>query len=123
MSEDFRYTYSLKHGREMFVVRSNDFRELLESREEVIETLSLEEGFPGESPPEERAEAVANAPRTKRPYKHPGDACGNNCGGILQLKDSTNSQTKQPFQFLGCSNFPECEFTAYLSKFPKKAKA
>ena len=58
-------------------------------------------------------------PRKKKRYMHQGDDCLDCDDGQLVARTS-KKDGEDPFNFLGCSNFPRCEFTAYQSKYPKK---
>lgn len=63
----------------------------------------------------EELKAVVNPPRKKKPYLQAGDPC-QSCDGYMTLQTGTNRKSGGTFEFLGCSRYPDCEFTAYLSK-------
>lgn len=57
----------------------------------------------------EELKPIVNPPRKKRKSLFPGDPC--DCGGSFVIR-----QNRSGGQFLGCSEFPECEATALIDK-------
>ncbi|HZS10412.1 MAG TPA: hypothetical protein VFD58_36620 [Blastocatellia bacterium] len=65
----------------------------------------------------EEFKAIVAPPRKKKPYLHAGDPCPNeNCGGYLAPQTARNRRTGGEYQFLGCTEFPACQETAYFAK-------
>ncbi|HZS04323.1 MAG TPA: hypothetical protein VFD58_05760 [Blastocatellia bacterium] len=61
--------------------------------------------------------AVVAPPRVKKPYLKQGDPCpAENCDGFMTQQKGRNRKTGHEYDFLGCSNWPGCEQTAYIAK-------
>lgn len=57
--------------------------------------------------------------RKKKRYMHEDDNClGCDEGRMVHRESKKDGEDE--FHFLRCSTFPRCEFTAYISKYPKK---
>lgn len=120
MDELAKFTHSIKSdGTEMLVIRTDSEEELLQIRERLFQSIVF-------YPPTQQPKLVATPPpqqqeqQPKKPYLSEGDAC-HACKGRMVLKTATNRGTGREFPFLGCSNFPNCEFTAYVAKQSRRA--
>ena len=56
-----------------------------------------------------------------KPHLKEGEKC-HQCEGFLTLQVGNNRKTGKEYQFLGCSNYPACTFSAYLAKEPSPAQ-
>lgn len=135
-------TWSVKSdGSEMLVIRHNDPEELLKLRvffldvipktgklnieqrekraqkqQEVQSDQQLEQLI--KQPPKQ----PINETKGEKPiYMHEGDSCQKCDDGFMAVK--SYQKEGQSRQFLSCSNYPACKFTALISKYPIKAKA
>jgi len=102
-----RFTYNVRGGNESLTIRTDDEEELKVLRD--------------------RWKAVISPPRRKLPYLHSGDEClREGCNGVMITRTGTNRKTQQPYNFLRCSAYPKCNFTAYIEteeNTPEEAQA
>jgi hypothetical protein len=65
----------------------------------------------------EEFKTIVNPPRKRKPYLHPDDPClADDCNGFMTVQTGRNRKSGGEYQFLGCSNWPKCDFTAYIAK-------
>ena len=101
--DGFRFTLNLRNGNEALTIRTNDETEL--------ETLR------------EKWKPVIAPDRKKLPYLHIGDPCqADNCDGKMELRNSTNRKSGQPYSYLRCDHYPECQFMSYVEPKAKEAQ-
>ena len=115
-----KFTHSIKSdGSEMLVIRTDSEEELIAIRNRlfprIVFNTPTEESAKAETPAEPQKENSTG----KKPYLQEGDGC-HACNGKMSIKTATNRKSGKEFNFLGCSNYPNCEFTAYV-KQQKKA--
>jgi len=91
-SLDTKLTYNCRTDTESLTIRTNSEREL----EELIARWKFR-----------------IVPKAK-PKMNDGDKCPE-CGGFLTTQTGTNRSTGKVYNYLGCSNFPKCQFTCYLA--------
>jgi len=123
MDDLAKFTHSIKSdGTEMLVIRTDSEEELMQIRERFFQSIVF---YPPsqqprlvEAPPPPQQQQEQQPP--KKPYLSEGDRC-HACNGRMVVKTATNRGTGREFPFLGCSNFPNCEFTAYVAKQSRRA--
>lgn len=119
-----KFTHSIRSdGTEMLVIRTDSEEELIEIRNRLFPRIAYgnpPDEPPAEQPKEEPKKQEKPTLSLKKPYLNEGDSC-QVCDGTMSVKKATNRNTGNEFNFLGCSNYPECDFTAYISKQKKRA--
>lgn len=150
IGENATFTYSIKsNSEEMLVIRHNDPEELLrlrafflqvipkdgelnkkerEKRSQAHQDKPVEEKKADPIQPPARAKTAEHKPTNEarkenkgdKPYMHESDDCPDCEGGFLEVCTAKSQTTGAPYQYLACSNRPDCKFTAWKSKFAKK---
>ena len=88
-----KFTYSVKADNESLTIRTDSEQEL----EELIG----------------RWKHLIIPERKPKPKMNDGDPC-QVCGGFMATQIGHNRKTGKEYQYLGCSNYPSCSFSAYL---------
>ncbi|HZS09556.1 MAG TPA: hypothetical protein VFD58_32310 [Blastocatellia bacterium] len=97
-SETKKFTLNIQSsGVVSLTIRSDDKAEVLQLFDELKEKIA--------------------PTRKKKPYLKQGDPCpSDNCDGFMTIQHGKNRKTGGEYDFLGCSNWPGCEQTAYIAK-------
>jgi ssDNA-binding Zn-finger/Zn-ribbon topoisomerase 1 len=96
-SDSFRFTYNVRSETESLTIRTNDEAEFVNLR-----AIYKQQILP---------------PKKKKPYMLPDDPCASDdCNGYMTVQKGRNRKTQEEYEFLGCSNFPTCEFSAYIAQ-------
>lgn len=96
-----KFTYSVKADNESLTIRTDSEPEL----EELIGRWK-------------HSIAPKREPRARM---NDGDKC-QVCEGFMTTQVGHNRKTGKEYQYLGCSNFPACTFSAYIAQQPEVEK-
>ncbi len=97
-----KFTYSCKADNESLTIRTDSESEL----EELIARWKFR------VVPKREPKAKMND----------GDQC-QACNGFMTTQVGHNRKTGKEYQYLGCSNYPNCNFSAYIAKEPVQESA
>ena len=93
-----KFTYSVKSDKESLTIRTDSEAEL----EELIGRW--------------KHRIMSKA----KPKMNDGDKCPE-CDGFMNTQTGTNRSTGKVYHYLGCSNYPKCQFSAYLANSANSA--
>lgn len=99
-SLDTKLTYNCRTDTESLTIRTNSEREL----EELIARWKFR-----------------IIPKAK-PKMNDGDKC-QQCDGFMTTQTGHNRTTGKQYYYLACSNYPNCQFTAYLAPATQNVQA
>lgn len=92
---DFKFTLNLRSEFESLTIRTNS-QEELETQRAIWKHQIIPQ-------------------KKKKPYLRAGDPCGE-CQGVMILQTGRNRKTQEEYEFLGCSAYPDCEFSSYVAR-------